>query len=44
MEGKECKIICDDKEVGTISCTGNGFKVEFAEDWKKMHEGCCKKE
>ena len=44
MEGKECKIVCDGKEVGTINCTGNGFKVEFTEKWKKMHEECCKKE
>ena len=44
MEGKECKIVCDGKEVGTITCTGNGFKIEFTEEMKKIHEECCHKE
>jgi len=44
MQNKECKITCDGKEVGTFSCTENGFNMKLTEEGKEMckeHKGCC---
>lgn len=45
MKGKECKIVCDGKEIATIKFSEKGFSVECTEDGKKMckelHAECC---
>lgn len=45
MKCKECKIVCDGKEIATIKCSENGFSVECTEEGKNMYkgitEGCC---
>ncbi len=33
---KECKIVCDDKEIATFDCDENGFSVKFTEQGKSM--------
>lgn len=39
MEGKECKIVCDGKEIGTITFTKDGFNVKCNHDaLKECHE------
>ncbi len=46
MECKDCKIVCDGKEVAVIKCTEKGFSIECTEECKKMYgefmKGCCK--
>ncbi len=47
---KDCKIVCDGKEIATITCSGDGFTVKCTDECKEMfhkhhkegHEGCCK--
>ncbi len=45
MKCKECKIICDGKEIATFSCTEEGFSIKFSEEGKdmckEMSKGCC---
>ncbi len=45
METKECKIVCDGKEVATIDCTEDGFSVKCTDEGKElckdMCKGCC---
>ncbi|MFC2154395.1 hypothetical protein ACFLRC_02805 [Candidatus Altiarchaeota archaeon] len=42
---KECKIVCDDKEIGTIICSKEGINIKFNEDTKdcckEHHKECC---
>jgi len=44
MECKECKVVCDGKEVATITCNENGFSVQCTEEGKRLCKsmGCCK--
>jgi hypothetical protein len=45
MECKECKIVCDGKEVATISCSEDGFSIKCTDEGKEMCKqfcGCCK--
>ena len=48
MECKECKIVCNEKEVATISCTEEGLIIKCTEEGKKLcagflteNKGCC---
>ncbi len=45
MECKECKIVCEGKEIATIDCGEDGFNIKFTEEGKAMckdmHKGCC---
>ncbi len=44
MKNKECKITCEGKEVGTISCTKDGINIQCTEYGKtlfKEFKGCC---
>ena len=49
MECKECKIVCNEKEIATINCTEDGINVKCTEDGKnfckefigKESKGCC---
>jgi len=40
---KECKIVCEGKEIGTLECTENGFNVSFSKEGKEMcnKDKCC---
>ncbi len=42
---KECKIICEGKEVGIVKCNDDGFSVKCTEEGKEMCKehckGCC---
>jgi hypothetical protein len=45
MKCKECKVVCEGKEVATISCDEGGFSIKCTEEGKKlcgeMKAGCC---
>lgn len=41
MNCKECKIVCEGKEVATISCTKEGINIKCTEDVKQLFKGCC---
>ena len=46
MSCKDCKIVCDGKEVATISCTEDGINIKCTEDGKALcgefcGKGCC---
>jgi hypothetical protein len=45
MKCKDCKIVCDGKEVAILKCGKNGFSIECTEEGKKMcgefMKGCC---
>lgn len=32
MECKECKIVCDGKEIATINCSEDGFNIKCTEE------------
>jgi hypothetical protein len=40
-ENKECKIVCDGKDVAKISCSENGFSVKRTAEGKKMQRDDC---
>ena len=41
MKHKECKIVCDGKEIGTLKCDEEGITIKWSEECKKMHGDCC---
>ena len=46
MKCKECKVVCDGKEVATIKFTEEGLLIQHTELGKKymkecMTKGCC---
>jgi hypothetical protein len=45
MDCKDCKIVCDGKEVATIKCSEKGFSIECTDEGKQMcremSKGCC---
>jgi len=45
MMCKECKIVCEGKEIANFNCDENGFSIKFTEEgkehYKKFHKGCC---
>jgi hypothetical protein len=44
MFGKECKIVCDGKEVATIKCDKKGLHILPTEEGMKLckeHCDCC---
>lgn len=45
MNCKNCKVVCDGKEVAILSCSEDGFTLKCTEEGrkmcKKMHDGCC---
>ncbi|MBC8500241.1 MAG: hypothetical protein ISS25_01070 [Nanoarchaeota archaeon] len=42
MEPKECKIVCDGKEIATLTCTEGGFTVKCTEEGKELCREMCK--
>jgi hypothetical protein len=41
---KDCKIVCDGKEVASVSCTEDGLNIKYTKEGKKMcgmFKGCC---
>ena len=45
MDCKECKIVCDGKELATIDCRQDELKIKWSEDCKDLckgfFKGCC---
>ena len=46
MTCKDCKIVCDGKEVATITCSEDGLNIKCTEDGKALcgefcGKGCC---
>ncbi len=49
MKCKECKIVCNGKEIATIDCTKEGINIKCTEEGKKIcseflgkdGKGCC---
>jgi len=45
MKCKDCKVVCEGKEVATFSCSEDGFVIKCTEEGKKMckqmKDGCC---
>ena len=44
MENKECKVVCDGKEVATIKCSEDGINIKPTEEGKSMckeFKECC---
>jgi hypothetical protein len=45
MECKECKVVCDGREVAVINCSEDGFSLKCTEEGKKLCKelkcGCC---
>jgi hypothetical protein len=37
---KDCKIVCDGKEVATISCGEDGFSIKHTKDGKELFKDC----
>ncbi len=49
MECKDCKVVCDGKEVAVITCTDDGVNIKCTDEGKTMcgqffadGKGCCK--
>lgn len=45
MDCKDCKIVCDGKEVATISCGQDGVAIKCTKEGKELckeFRGCCK--
>jgi len=44
MKCKDCKIVCDGKEIATIKCEKEGFSIKCTDEGKKIckeFNGCC---
>tara|TARA_Y100000310_G_scaffold309653_1_gene353995 strand:+ start:305 stop:436 length:132 start_codon:yes stop_codon:yes gene_type:complete len=43
MENKECKIVCDDTVMATITCSDQGINIKPSEEGKDMckNKKCC---
>ena len=45
MKCKECKIVCDGKEMAKIDCTKEGIVIKCSDDCKNLGKeffgGCC---
>ncbi|MFH1787800.1 MAG: hypothetical protein ABH834_00265 [Candidatus Altiarchaeota archaeon] len=46
MKCKDCKIVCDGKEIAAISCTEDGITIKCTDEGKKLCKdfcgtGCC---
>jgi len=41
MKCKDCKVVCDGKEVATLTCSDEGFSVKCTEEGKKLCKGGC---
>ncbi|MFH1722542.1 MAG: hypothetical protein ABH950_08075 [Candidatus Altiarchaeota archaeon] len=46
MECKECKIVCNGKDIATIDCNKDGITIKCTKEGKdicgEMTKGCCK--
>jgi len=41
---KDCKLVCDGKEVATITCGEDGFSIKHTKEGKELlknFKGCC---
>jgi hypothetical protein len=41
---KDCKIVCDGKEIATIKCGEDGYSIKCTKECKEMFKGmkdCC---
>jgi len=46
MECKDCKIVCDGKEVAVVACSEDGITIKCTEEGRKLCGqfkgcGCC---
>ena len=43
MKCKECKVVCDGKEIATLTFSEDGFSFKHTEEGKKCckEHGCC---
>jgi len=45
MTCKECKVVCDGKEMATIDCREDGLQIKWSQDCgtlcKGLFKGCC---
>ena len=44
MKCKECKVVCEGKEVATISCDKEGVTIKCTKEGKELFKefkGCC---
>jgi hypothetical protein len=45
MKNKDCKIVCDGKEIATINCAEGEFSLKYTAEGKKLCKelcpGCC---
>jgi hypothetical protein len=42
MEDKDCKVVCNGKEVAVIKCDENGFSIKCTDEGKELCKGMCK--
>lgn len=43
MKNKDCKIVCNGKEIATILCSEDGFNIRTTAEGKKLFSECdCK--
>jgi len=42
MKCKDCKIVCEGKEIAVINCEKEGINVRFTEEGKKLCGEFCK--
>ena len=44
MKCKDCKIVCEGKEIATISCSEDGIVIKHTKEGKELLKdlkGCC---
>ena len=45
MKCKECRVVCDGKEMATIDCREDGLQIKWSEDCRNLckgvFKGCC---
>lgn len=42
MEGKDCKIVCNDKTIAVIKYTKDGINFKCTDEGKEFCKDCCK--
>lgn len=42
MECKECKVVCDGKELATVDCSKDGIRIRWSDGCKDACKGAIK--
>lgn len=42
MDCKNCKIVCDGKEIAAIGRTKDGLEIKATKEGREMLKSCCK--